>query len=89
MIANTLIGVGNLLILAVSALIKALMAILPVSPFQNGVYQGFVDGVSDYLPGLNWIIPVGAIVSILGLWLTAITMYYVAQIALRWAKAIE
>lgn len=59
--------------------------LLPDSPFQA------IDnsGISDFLGTLNWFIPIDMIIAELELWLSCVVVYYVYQIILRWAKAIE
>lgn len=89
MVTDVIINFVNLLIAAVGALIKTLINILPTTPFQSDLYLSFVNGISDYLPGLNWIIPIESISMILSIWLVAIGIYYLVAIALRWAKAIS
>lgn len=80
-----LINIINGLIRAVGAVISFLFAFLPPSPFK------VIDNtpVSDYLPGLAWIIPFNAIITMLELWVLAIGSYYIYQIVLRWVKAIK
>ena len=38
---------------------------------------------------INWVIPFGEMAAIMTGWLMAISMYYVASIALRWKKVIS
>lgn len=67
-------------------IISAIVLMLPRSPF------GFVTSSSDYSAWfgiLNWFIPVYSFVAILQTWLTAITIWYVYQCFLRWAKVTE
>lgn len=58
---------------------------LPLSPFRNLI--NYLEGID--FGWFNWFFPVQAILHILGLWLTAITIFYVYQIILRWLKVIE
>lgn len=69
----------------VTTLGNALMSLLPTSPFRS-----FIDNwiPNQYLGWLNWFIPVGQILSILALWLGAITLFYIYSIAMRWIKMI-
>ena len=50
-----------------------LIAVLPASPFTN-----IVDamGATPYLGYLNWFIPVGKCLTVMTLWLSAVTIYY-------------
>jgi len=72
----------------VTEAVQAVLGFLPDSPFamlQN--YQNSEFG--EWLGYLNWFIPINTFVSILTTWVTAIAIYYVYQIVLRWIKAIE
>lgn len=58
---------------------------LPLSPFRDLIFD--LENID--FGWLNWFIPVQAIMHICGLWLTAIGIFYVYQIILRWLKVIE
>lgn len=77
-VVNTIIaGFCNLIIWG--------LELLPLSPIE---YAGdFID--PQILSYINWFVPVDTIVNILGVWCTAIGLYYLVAVALRWAKAIE
>lgn len=80
-----LVTLVNKLMAALTAALSAAIALLPDTPFQtldNSV-------IEDYMGYINWVVPVGAMVNILVAWCVAIGLYYVVQIAMRWAKAIE
>ncbi len=68
--------------------IEGALSILPDSPF-NFLHNYSNTPVGQWLKWLNWFIPIGTFVTILELWLSCIIVYYVIQIILRWAKAIE
>lgn len=68
---------------------NAVVLLLPDSPFKFLEENYVPDGVKELLPYLNWFIPVGTILTILELWLTAVAVYYIYQAILRWIKAIE
>lgn len=59
---------------------------LPTSPFKSAI-----DSLENLpqLGWLNWFIPVEWILNTMGLWLGAITIYYVYSVILRWVKVIE
>ena len=59
--------------------------LLPDSPFR------LIDNspIAPYLPIINWFIPFDFVVTTLTLWLTAIAIYYVYSVILRWVKAVE
>ena len=63
----------------------ALISVLPTSPFQ-----GFISYLSSvpYLGYINWFIPMGTIISITVTWTTAIGLYYLYSIVMRWIKVI-
>lgn len=84
-IISAIAGFMNLGIVAIAALGVLLVSLLPTSPFQGLL----ADMVVPYLDSLNWVIPLGFMVNVLGLWLVAIALYYIVSIGLRWVKAIE
>lgn len=59
---------------------------LPTSPFT-----GVISSLQELpaLGWLNWFVPVGWIINTMGLWLSAVTIYYVYSIILRWVKVIR
>lgn len=72
----------------VTNLINALtwvIELLPDSPFQAISNSE----VNEFLGTLNWFIPMDLIVAELELWLTAVVIFYMYQIVLRWVRAIE
>lgn len=64
---------------------QILMEVLPTSPFQQ-----FLSDFQNlpYLGWLNWFIPVGTFVKIGVAWLTAIGVFYLYSIIMRWIKMI-
>ena len=69
-----------------SGLMNQVIDLLPKSPI---VYLTSNPNVSKYLGYINWFIPIYSMLTLLEGWLTAIVVYYVVQIVLRWIKAIE
>lgn len=65
---------------------NSLSSVLPRSPFSQFLEQ-FEN--LPFLGYLNWFIPVGACIDILLSWLSAIALFYLYSIALRWLKAIS
>lgn len=61
------------------------LALLPDSPFQA------IDNsaVGQFMGNLNWIIPLNVILAEIEAWLTAVAIYYLYQVVLRWTKAIS
>lgn len=69
-------------------LIEAALSILPDSPFQF-LTEMSNSPVADWLSFVNWFVPINTFVAIFESWCSAILIYYVVSIMLRWAKAIE
>lgn len=83
--ADWIIGVLNSIIKGLASVLGWFVNLLPASPFE------ILDNspIGQYLPVINWFVPVQSIVNTLTAWITAIATYYLVQIILRWAKAIE
>ncbi len=81
-ISNIWIGIQNVADKAG----QAAMAALPRSPFR-----AYIDQLENYewLKTLNWIVPIDNFILIGETWLTAVTIFYIHSIILRWVKAIE
>jgi hypothetical protein len=77
-----IISLINKVIDAVGTAISAIFSILPSSPF---LWVEQIDSV--VLEAINWILPVSAMVSHMQLYVTAVAIYYVLRIAMRWLKA--
>lgn len=62
-----------------------LLSLLPLSPFQK-----YLDMFADlpFLGILNWFIPVGTFIKIGLAWLSAIGLFYLYSILMRWLKII-
>lgn len=61
--------------------------ILPNSPFAQ--FNGWmVDVIQPYIKYLNWFIPVDWCLTALGVWVSAISVFYLAQSVGRWLKAL-
>lgn len=65
---------------------QTILSVLPKSPIKEILSS---VGKPDWLGYLNWFIPVNAIISMLVIFLSAISIYYLYQIILRWVKAID
>lgn len=85
MLINGLISLCNFFIKFAGELISAIFILLPSSPFKD-VSLG---PISNFLGYLNYLLPITEIVSILTLWGSAIGLYYLYQIVLRWLKVVE
>lgn len=75
----------NALIKQLGTIVTSIFNILPNSPFSDID----ITPLNDYLGYLNYLVPVGKIVSVVTLWTIAIGTYYIVQIVLRWLKVIE
>lgn len=62
------------------------IALLPASPFTY-----FINAIEElpYLSYINWFVPISTLLAIGQAWLSAITVYYLLSIILRFIKAIE
>lgn len=68
------------------SILNTILEILPDSPFRS-----FIDNLTDipYLNYFNYFVPVSDFLALLGIWGTAITMFYAVSALLRFAKAID
>lgn len=64
-----------------------LMSVLPLSPFRQFLNEFAVISATK-LGWLNWLIPVRQMLVVMAAWLSAITVYYLYSIIMRWAKII-
>lgn len=69
-----------------AGILSLILFVLPDSPFQS-LQSVAID--NKYLQWLAWIVPFPQIIVMLEAWLTAIVLYYVYIVILRWVKAIE
>ena len=70
---------------ALQGVLTRIIDLLPDSPFL------IIDNspIADYMGWLNWLIPMEQIIAILQLWVSAIAIYYVWVVILRWIKAVD
>ena len=68
-----------------NAIASAILSILPNSPLRP-----YIDalGSVEWLPMLNWFVPIGNFITIGTAWLVAIGVFYIYQMILRWAKVV-
>lgn len=69
----------------INSILNVVFSFLPVSPFKD-VFTAMAD--NTVIQYLNWIIPVGELLSMITVWLGAIITFYAYQVVLRWIKAI-
>lgn len=67
-------------------LLNLILSFLPISPFKS-VYNLTLD--NTLLSNLAWIVPFPQIIGMLQAWTTAIGIYYLYSIVLRWIKAVS
>ena len=62
-----------------------LLSLLPLSPFTQFIsyFQSF-----PFLGYLNWFFPVGDCLVVMTAWLTAVGLFYLYSIVMRWLKVI-
>ncbi|MEG0614618.1 MAG: hypothetical protein RR540_02590 [Oscillospiraceae bacterium] len=72
----------------IDELLGSVLFFLPSSPFIN-VLPLMDSNFSVWFAWLNWLFPIATFVSIAEVWLSAIGIYYIGSVALRWVKAIE
>ncbi len=66
--------------------VDTLIDFLPTSPI---IFLQASPEVEKYLGMLNWFIPIYTMIALAETWLTAIGLYYIVQVILRWAKIVE
>lgn len=64
---------------------EGLASILPLSPFADFITT--LDSL-PYLGWLNWFIPIGDMLRVFAVWLTAVGLFYGYSILLRWLKVL-
>lgn len=80
-----IVGLFQKFITGLGVALAAAIALLPKSPFA----MPDKGPLNDYLGYINWFVPVSQMVSILGLWVSAIATWYIVQLVMRWVKAVE
>lgn len=81
---NFIIDILNWIISLLGLVLNGILNVLPNSPF-TAISN---SSVSEYLPGLAWIIPFSQIIAVSEAWLSAILVYYTYSIIMRWIKII-
>lgn len=82
---NAIIRFLNYIISGLGSIVTALVSVLPDSPF-TAISN---SDVAPYLSGFAWVVPIPQILAILQAWITAVAIFYLGMIVLRWIKAIE
>lgn len=82
---NLLIGLLNAIIYALGAILGAILAILPDSPFA--MLSSLPKPAA--ITGLAWLIPFDYIIAVLQAWGIAVGIFYLYKIPMRWGKMIQ
>ena len=69
-----------------SGLADEIINVLPSSPIS---WLQANSEISKYMSYVNWFVPVYTFIGMMEVWLTAVVIYYVVQVILRWAKIVE
>ena len=80
-----MVTIINGLIKIISSGLTWVIILLPNSPFQ----AFSTSSISEHLSALSWLVPVSSMITLGTAWLSAIGVYYIYKVALRWIKAIE
>lgn len=67
-------------------LLEAVVKVFPLSPFKEPIAE---LGTLPFLGYLNWFVPIGDLLKIGALWLTAIGLYYLYSVIARWVGLIS
>jgi len=80
-----IVNILNKLIEMLGTIISWLVNILPDSPFQMIMSS---DAIQTAISNWNWFFPITEILATVQLWLSAIIIYYVIVVPMRFAKLI-
>lgn len=78
--------IGNDLLTWIENKGQFLCGFLPRSPFRNVIDK---MGNIPYIDAISWFVPIDEIILLLMYWTTAIGLFYVYMIVLRWVKALD
>lgn len=79
----------NLLISRLSSFVVSLLGFLPVSPIQTMLSDTTLQSLHSQLGFISHFVPVAFIVQFMTLYLSALILYFVYRVALRWARVIS
>jgi len=83
---NCIVYILNTVIWLFSKVLSVIFSILPNSPFSSIPDN---SSISEFMPYLAWILPIKSIVGILVTWLSAMSIYYIYSVVMRWIKLID
>lgn len=69
-----------------NAFLGFLCEVLPKSPFADYLEEA---AELPFIAYLNYFVPIGTFLRILGLWIVAVAGYYLYSVIARWVKLIE
>lgn len=75
-----------------STLISAALTVinlLPESPFRALINSFNDTEIHQILCYVNYLLPIGEMLSIFSLWLAGVAIYYIYQLVFRWVKVID
>lgn len=76
----------NAIMRVLNGILNYIFSFLPESPFKNVMES---VGSIPYLSYVAYFVPIGEMMTITATWLTAVGIFYLYQIILRWIKAID
>lgn len=76
-------------VISSKGILETIISVLPQSPFTGVIITLQDEMAQTAISYLNWFIPIGDILGILTYWLSAITLYYIYSVVLRWIKVIN
>lgn len=68
-----------------AAFLDVVVGLLPQSPFTTDLYTVG----AKYLGIINYFIPIGAMVDLMGVWLVCVTGFYIYMALGRWVKLLD
>jgi len=89
MLADLVISIINLIIDSLASVANAAISILPESPFLFLTELEMESNLVNYISYFNWVVPVTSFLTITIYWLSAIVIYYLVSVILRWVKLIQ
>lgn len=89
MLADLFISLINFIIDAFGSIANIAVSILPESPFLFLTEFQIDSSLVKNLSFLNWVIPITSFLTITAYWLSAIVVYYLVSVILRWVKLIQ
>lgn len=86
---NAVTWLFNFILVLVGGALNLVLSLLPNSPFKGIISWANGLGIKEYLGYLAWLIPIKMILQISVLWVSAIAIYYIYSVIMRWIKMIE